>query len=535
MKLPEQPTAPPDTPDSVGSPRAQFRGAGWFLLVNLLLGCLFFLELQWYIENIYRHNAWIPFVSLENIDTVIDLLWGAFLLHLGAPLARGNFEILKGSSKFLGKHARGVFSDPRTALVASGLVAAFYALTFLRPAMHLVYASPGEQPVVEVGGSRKHFDGTSVPLFNVDVAETEVRVTDKHGLYRIRLLPTDFENYWPFPAHRRVDLERFFFPRDLAVTLLDADGRTLAAFHFEYGREQGLANQCRESDLPQFFDDRARGCNTLVRRILGDMAGNPEARLLNDFRGSVPFENRIYGYDYSFGTTIDLAISAPEADSELANNPREALERFRGADSQERALLVSEFGKDVGSLASSALEQVFRDIFETNNLVDYLDGTTAQKRDALAFVRDVLAIGSDHLVDDDIDDLATRIIERNLVKASDDTVFVAAIDALAALSRGKRGIRSGVLEGIDTFVSELGTDHNLSKPEIVRILLQELDEQTTASDEDQIVRILIMLGRNAVGADSIVQRIDARFHERIEQISKPELSQRLHEVMGAWK
>ena len=217
------------------------------------------------------------------------------------------------------------------------------------------------------------------------------------------------------------------------------------------------------------------------------------------------------------------------------NNPREALERFRSADSQERALLVSELGKDVGSLASSALEHVFRDIFESKNLFDYLDGTTAQKRDALAFVRDDLAIGSDHLVDDEIDNLATRIIQRNLVQASDDTVFVAAMDALVALSRGKRGIRSGVLEGIDRFVSALGTDRNSSKPEIVRILLQELNEQATASAEDQIVRILIMLGRNAVGADRIIQQIEARFHERIDQISKPELSLRLHEAMGAWK
>ena len=88
MKFPEQPAAPPGTLGSVGSLRARFRGAGGVLLVNLLLGCLFFLELQWYIENVYRHNPWIPFVSPENIDTVIDLLWGAFLLHLPGGVSR---------------------------------------------------------------------------------------------------------------------------------------------------------------------------------------------------------------------------------------------------------------------------------------------------------------------------------------------------------------------------------------------------------------------------------------------------------------
>ena len=311
--------------------------------------------------------------------------------------------------------------------------------------------------------------------------------------------PTDVDSYGPFLTHQRVDLDRFFLHRDLAVTLRDADDRLLASLNFDYEREQGFASQCRDSELPRFLGENDRGCNTLVRRILGDIAGNPEARLLTDFSGSVPFENRMYRYDYSFGATVRLSILAPEAESELANNPREALERFRSADSQERAVLVSEFGKDVDSLASSALEHVFQDLYETKNLVNYLDGTTAQKRDTLAFVRDVLAIGSDHVVDARIDKLATLILKSNLVQASDDTVFVAAIDAVTELSQGKRGLRAGILEYIENFVSELGTDHNSAKPEIVQILLQELDDQATSSDEGQIVRILIMLGRNADG------------------------------------
>ena len=96
------------------------------LIVNLFLGCLFFLEFQWYIENVYRHSPWIPFVSLEQIDTVIDLVWGAFMLHVGAPLARGKFEGLKDPSKLLGEDAHGLFSHRRTAVVASVLVAGIY-------------------------------------------------------------------------------------------------------------------------------------------------------------------------------------------------------------------------------------------------------------------------------------------------------------------------------------------------------------------------------------------------------------------------
>ena len=534
MKFAEQRTSLPGTPDSVEPSGAQSRTAGWMLTANLFPGCLFFLEFRRYLENVYRHSPLIPFVSLEQIDTVVDLVWGAFMLHVGAPLARARFEGLKHPSKLLGEDAHGLFSHPRTAIVASVLVAGVYALILLSPALHLVYMPAGERPVVEMGGSRKHIQGTGLPLFDADIGKTEVRVTDKHRLYQVRLLPTDINGYWPFLTHQRVDLDRFFLRRDLAVTLRDADGKLLAEFNFEYERDQGLANQCRQSELPAFLGENVRGCNVLVRRIFSDMASNPEARLLRDFSGSVPFENRMYGYDYSFGTTVSLSILAPEADSELANNPHEALQRFRSANSRERALLVSDFGKDVASLSSSALERVFQELFETKNLLNYLDGTTARKRDTLAFVRDVLAIGSDHVVDKNIDDLPARILERNLVQVSPDTVFVAAIDAMIALSEGKRDIRRGILEHIESFVAEVGTNHNAAKPEIARILLQALDDRTSSSAQGQIVPILITLGRNATGVDSIVRQMETRFRERIDEISNPELSRKLRQAMGAW-
>ena len=44
------------------------------LLVNLFLGFFFFLQLQWYLEDIYRVAPWIPFISYDRIVTVIDVL-----------------------------------------------------------------------------------------------------------------------------------------------------------------------------------------------------------------------------------------------------------------------------------------------------------------------------------------------------------------------------------------------------------------------------------------------------------------------------
>ena len=37
-----------------------------------------------------------------------------------------------------------------------------------------------------------------------------------------------------------------------------------------------------------------------------------------------------------------------------------------------------------------------------------------------------------------------------------------------------------------------------------------------------------------MGVDSITRQIESRFRERINQISKPQLSQKLREAMGAW-
>ena len=505
------------------------------LLVNLFLGCSFFLELQWYLQHIYRFAPWIPFISLEQIDTAIDLLWGAFMLHVGAPLARGRLEILRDPARFLGEDAFGLFCHRRTAAVISILVAGVFALIVFSPALHLIHTTGEERPVVEIDGSRRDFQGTSIPLLGDDmrIGQAEIVVTGKHRFYRVAIQPADFDSYWPFPTHKRVNLDRFFLRRDLAVTLNDANNRELASLNFDYQQESGIASQCNESKLQLHFGEDPAGCVSLLRRIVADMSGNPEARLLNDFSGAVQYRRRMYDYIYTFGPELGLSIRAPEAESELANNPREALVMFRSADAQERALLVSEFSKDVGSLSSTALEQVFQGLFESNNLFDYLNGTTSQKMDTLSFARDILALGVDHVLHKTVNDLVVRILDGNLVQSSDDKVFVPAIDALIALTHSTSSLRSMILGKVDGFVSELGTHHNSAKPAIARILLQALGDQASSAEEDRIVSTLVTLRRNATGVDVVVQQIQSHLRARLSQLSNPSLARRLREAMSA--
>ena len=82
-----------------------------------------------------------------------------------------------------------------------------------------------------------------------------------------------------------------------------------------------------------------------------------------------------------------------------------------GTDARE--LLVSEFSKDVGSLTSGPLEPVSQALFDSNNLVGYLNGTRSRKIDTILYARDVLALGVDHVAGETVEDLADRILDGN--------------------------------------------------------------------------------------------------------------------------
>lgn len=530
----EQESPDSDPSDLTGAFRRLPHTAGWMLLVNLFLGSLFFLELQWYLESIYRFSPWIPFLSYERIDTVIDVLWGAFMVHVGAPLARGKLDILSHPEKFFGKGAFGLFCHRRTAAVAVALVAGVYCLIVFSPALHLVHSSVGDPPVVVVGGSRTQFQGTSVPLRGsmMQVDRTETVVSGKHRFLRVRLYPDDVETYRLFPTHNRIDLDRFFLRRNLVSTLTDAGGRELASFTFDHRADEGITTQCVGSALQQqLADDDPRACLTLLRSIVADMSSRPEARLLRDYQGSVHYEGRIYRYAYAFGPELRLSIRAPEANSELANSPREALERFRSAGADDRELLVSEFGKDVSSLSSRALEEVFEGLYASRDLVPNLTGTRSRRMDTLLFARDILALGVDHVPIEAVRDLVERILRVNLVPSADDRVFVPAVGAMIALTRGAPGLRSMVLEEVEGFVTAPGNRRSASAPAIAGILLQALDDRTGPADSDRILATLDSMRSNTRSSSPAIQLINSQIRERIGQLTDSTVADELREVL----
>ena len=65
MAHPEQRTPGPEQPDAADPLGGLPPSAGWMLLVNLCIGSVLFLALQWYFDNVYRFAPSIPFLPYE--------------------------------------------------------------------------------------------------------------------------------------------------------------------------------------------------------------------------------------------------------------------------------------------------------------------------------------------------------------------------------------------------------------------------------------------------------------------------------------
>ena len=316
------------------------------------------------------------------------------------------------------------------------------------------------------------------------------------------------------------------------TTLEDANGRELASFIFHYDSDQSESVQCEESDIQRLFTADPRVCITLMRSIVADMSGRPDARLLRDFEGSVEYRGRVYQYSYAFGPELSLSIRAPEAKSELANKRRDALRRYRSAGADERALLVSEFSGDVGSLSPRALEEVFQGLFASDHLLAYPSATRSRRIDTLLFSRDVLALGVDHVEAKTVEDLVARILEGNLANASDGRVLVPAIGALIALSQGVSRLQSMVLEQVVEFVSSLGAHHNRSKPAIAEVLPGALDDRASPTNNARVLETLGRIRRSVAAAGPVADLIDSQIRQRLSELSEPTVADGLRKAMS---
>ena len=151
--------------------------------------------------------------------------------------------------------------------------------------------------------------------------------------------------------------------------------------------------------------------------------------------------------------------------------------------------------------------------------------------DSLRFARDVLALGVDHVTAEEVDELVTRILDRNLSNPSDDAVFVPAIGAVIELSRGASGVRSMVLERVGAFVSSFGTGRSASKSAIAGLLLEVLGDRASRSENELILEMLGAIRRSVPAGGPSAELIDSQFRERLGELSDPAVAAGLRVAM----
>ena len=140
------------------------------------------------------------------------------------------------------------------------------------------------------------------------------------------------------------------------------------------------------------------------------------------------------------------------------------------------------------------LGEVFESLASPERLSRKLNGTVALRQVSLSFVKDVLALGIDDLNQETIRRLVEEISDTNLNTMVDRDNIRLAIDTITALTRA-----SYALDLLEAFVRDLGTDSNVLKPDMVRILLRHFDDKTGHDEAQQIVSIVGALWQSAQG------------------------------------
>ena len=499
-------------------------------VLSLVLVGIFCFELDWFNNNIYRYAPWIEVIKPEHVDVAVNWIFGFFLLSVGTAFLRGKLRVLQEPSRFLGKDHFNFLSHWLFAVVVSCSGVAVFAIIVLNPAVHLDYADEGEKPTVIRNGNAQHFNDTTIFL-SIDPLELHsqnIEITDRHGLYRIKLVPSDATNNpLLFSKHARIDLQKFLIKRDFKAELSDANDRALGSFEFSYENTVSLREQCSDSE-PGFEKRFSDGkCDRFFRKLFRKISSG-SGRMFKNTTGSFFYDNRKYNYRYDFGPTIEISITAPMAASAFGNKPLEAFDLFLNAKRKHRENLVDEFRKDIEVISITHLGGIFESLASPAGLSKGLDGTVAVRQASLSFVKDVLALGVDHLTQVKTQQIVEQVAVTNLKrvdgKRADRNSILLAVDTILALTQ-----ESYALDRLEAFVRDLGTDNNVLKPHMVGILLRHFDDSMDHNEATRIVSIVGKLWQTARGVKSTTDGIRTEVSNVLKRLSNNDLRNKLRE------
>lgn len=520
------PTRNPDDPIATTEPAPSGHDTspppgGRWIWPNIGLAVVLFFAVQWYLNNVYRYNPWIPAVTFQRAQTAVALGYGWLARPFLAAFGRGKMGALLRPAEYLDPDTARVAGRRGVSVTLAACIAAVVVATNLFPILYLRYDADGERdgvvPVVLVDGRPRPFQGNTIPVLGLGEEPPSVVVTGSHGLYRVPLSAADMKR-GVITRHKRILLNRHFLYEDLGVALVDPEGAVFARFTIAYDGEEGLEDQCAAlgEDVGDAFQ-AGGGCAELLRLTLDGIG----ADLMASDTGSVTHGGRTYGYDYALEAGANLRIRVPPSISELARYPGRALAILGSAAGRDS--LVADLRADLGNLSVAALNRLFAGLFRTNGLAGHLRGTVAEQRLALDYVSHVLALGVLHVNDSATAALVGEIERRSLGPRSPDTVFLPAIGALIALSRDNRDLRLDVLVRINAFLRELHTSYNSAKPEVADILADMLHDEIDADIANAVLDGLATVYGTALGVGPVIDRIAEVVAERRNVLAREDL------------
>ena len=498
----------------------------WLAILSFVLVVILWFELDWFNQNIYKHDPWIEIIEPAYIDKLVNWIFGFFIVSVGAAAFRGKLQFLLKPSVFLGKDYFNFLSGRIAAIVFGGLVVGVFVIIIFNPAVHLDYVEPGAKPTVIHNGNVSHFDDTTVFL-SIDPAELsshDIEIAGRHDLYRISIDPLDFSQTRLLLAkHARIDLQDVFLRRDFRAQLLDTNEREIGSFVFTYESLMSLSEQCADSESGLEGHFSGSECDGFFRELFEDITES-SGRMLEDTMGSLIYDNREYNYRYDFGPTIEIDLVVSIAESAFATRPLNAFNLYLNASPDDRSQFVEEFRRDTEIVPAAQLAEVFESLASPAELHAQLNGTVALRGDSLAFVRDVLALGVDHFGPEQLQALVEEVADTNLNRIAHPTSLLLAIDTIVTLTRADYAF-----DRLEAFVRELETDHNALKSQMTRILLRDFNDNMDYDEATQIVSIVGRLWQSAQGVETTINEIRSEVGDRLDSLNNSDLRQILRE------
>lgn len=480
---PPQPSsrAAGDPPEDAGGSDAPLLKPSLFW-VSMLLLALFYVELDWWNLNVYRHDPYLDILKSGYLDKLLAWIAGFFFLTVFASLKTGGFfTSFKIPDDLRTKVAYTSLANRWAPPLIVGLIAVVYGLVAARPTVHFRYTGSGEAPLLVINDEPQPLAGSppSVSLPRAYVFRTShdaetatsdagqrVVVSDELELFKVYLGEGSYRTYYPFWRHLQVDLEPY--RPNFSIRYIDRKANK------DYLRDFSFRNKPKlDADFLPDIQDPLRFLRRLFEEVRS-WTGPPGPN--SEIEGRFAFQGRTYRFAYRTDGGIHAEVNPTDLTSLLLLKPREGVQRFfdREAVPEEQQQMILEFRTDLAELRDDdERAQAYRDLWGTAKLQKARAGTEHQRKLGLRLIAEAFHESGKQLGDEEISAYIEDIRMRSLQVRSGIGESEFAVAAICSLASHKReSFKRSVLEQLEEFFTLLGTQKNRIFPSATEHILR---------------------------------------------------------------